>query len=215
MKKWKTKFIEFIIKKKILIFGKFILKSGRISPYFFNISLFSKGKDLDKLGKFYAHKLISMNKKFDLLFGIAYKGIPILISTVIALKNYFNINVSYSFNRKEIKQYGEKGQIIGENIQGKIIILDDVLTSGKSIKNIIKMINNNKKSKISNILVALNRNEFGKKNISAKKEIKEKYLCSISSIININDIIKYLKNKNIMKKNLKILLKYRKKYILK
>ncbi|NIG99409.1 MAG: orotate phosphoribosyltransferase [Buchnera aphidicola (Periphyllus acericola)] len=212
MKNLKKKFIKFIFKKKILIFGNFTLKSGIKSPYFFNISLFSKGKDLIKLGKFYAYFLIKNNKKFDLLFGIAYKGIPILIATVIALKKYFNINVPYSFNRKEKKKYGEKGEIIGSKIQGNIVIIDDVLTAGTAIKNTIKIIKKNKKTKISNILVALNRQEFTKKNISIKQEIQNNYSCKISSIININDIIKYLKKKNIMKKKLKILLKYKNKY---
>ncbi|CAL4324911.1 Orotate phosphoribosyltransferase [Buchnera aphidicola (Chaitophorus populicola)] len=211
MKDWKNQFIKFILKKKILIFGDFILKSNRKSPYFFNMALLSTGKDLKKLGKFYAQALINLNIKFDLLFGVAYKGIPILIATILALKNYFNLNIPYSFNRKEIKKYGEKGETIGHKIQGKIVLIDDIITAGTAIKNTIKIIHKNKNSQISNILVAIDRKEFGKNKLSAKKEIENKYLCQISSIIDINDIILYLKNKNIMKKKLKTLIRYQEK----
>lgn len=211
MKDWKNQFIKFILKKKILIFGDFILKSNRKSPYFFNMALLSTGKDLKKLGKFYAQALINLNIKFDLLFGVAYKGIPILIATILALKNYFNLNIPYSFNRKEIKKYGEKGETIGHKIQGKIVLIDDIITAGTAIKNTIKIIHKNKNSQISNILVAIDRKEFGKNKLSAKKEIENKYLCQISSIIDINDIILYLKNKNIMKQKLKTLIRYQEK----
>jgi orotate phosphoribosyltransferase len=211
MKDWKNQFIKFILKKKILIFGDFILKSNRKSPYFFNMALLSTGEDLKKLGKFYAQALINLNIKFDLLFGVAYKGIPILIATILALKNYFNLNIPYSFNRKEIKKYGEKGETIGHKIQGKIVLIDDIITAGTAIKNAIKIIHKNKNSKISNILVAIDRKEFGKNKLSAKQEIENKYLCQISSIIDINDIILYLKNKNIMKKKLKTLIRYQEK----
>ncbi|CAL4324550.1 orotate phosphoribosyltransferase [Buchnera aphidicola] len=213
MKKWKKKFIKFMLKKKILTFGNYILKSNRKSPYFFNMSLFSSGKDLYTLGKFYARALINLNLNFDILFGVAYKGIPILISTVIALKKKYNINVRYAFNRKEIKKYGEKGQIVGNKIYGKIIIIDDIITAGTAIENTIKILQKNKKIQISNILLALDRKEFGKKKSFAKNEIEKKYSCKISSIININDIITYLKKKKIMKKELKILTKHKKKYI--
>ncbi|MCW5197453.1 orotate phosphoribosyltransferase [Buchnera aphidicola] len=214
MKNWKNKFIEFILNKRILIFGDFILKSNRKSPYFFNMSLFSTGEDLKKIGKFYAQTLVNLNIEFDVLFGIAYKGIPILISTILALKNDFNINKPYSFNRKEIKTYGEKGETVGHKIQGKIVLIDDIITAGTAIKNAINIINKNKDSKISNILVAIDRKESGTTKLSAKKEIEKKYLCQISSIIDINDIILYLKNKNIMKKQLKILIQHQEKNFL-
>ncbi|NIH16860.1 MAG: orotate phosphoribosyltransferase [Buchnera aphidicola (Periphyllus lyropictus)] len=207
MKEIKKKFIKFILKKKILIFGNFILKSKIKSPYFFNISSLSTGKDLYTLGKFYAKTLIKLNIKFDSLFGIAYKGIPILIATVIALKNKFNINVPYSFNRKETKTYGEKGNIVGNLIKGKIIIIDDVFTSGTAIKNAIKIIKKYKDIKIKHILLSLDRKEFKELNLSKNKRKKNSF--QISSIININDIIHYLKKKNIMKKELKILIKHK------
>ncbi|WII23655.1 orotate phosphoribosyltransferase [Buchnera aphidicola] len=213
MKQWKKKFIEFMIKKKILKFGNFTLKCNRKSPYFFNMALFHTGKDLYTLGTFYAQALVNLNIKFDLLFGIAYKGIPIVISTVIALKKIYNINIKYSFNRKEIKKYGEKGNTVGSKLHGNIVIIDDILTAGTAIKNTLKFLLN-KKKKISNILVALDRKEFGNKNSFAKNDIEKKYSCKISSIINIDDITNYLKSKKIMKEKLKILLKYREKYIL-
>ncbi|CAL4324628.1 Orotate phosphoribosyltransferase [Buchnera aphidicola (Chaitophorus sp. 3695)] len=211
MKIWKNQFIEFILNKKILIFGDFVLKSNQKSPYFFNMSLLSTGDDLKKIGKFYAQALINLNIKFDVLFGIAYKGIPILISTILALKNDFNLNIPYSFNRKEIKKYGEKGEIVGHKIQGRIVLIDDIITAGTAIKNAINIINKNKNSKILHILVAIDRKEHQKNKISAKKEIQNKYLCQISSIIDINDIILYLKNKNILKEQLNILIKHQEK----
>lgn len=211
MKNWKNQFIEFILKKKILVFGNFILKSKRKSPYFFNTSHINTGKDLKKIGKFYAQALINLNIKFDLLFGIAYKGIPILISTILALKNDFNINKPYSFNRKEIKKYGEKSAIVGHKIQGKIVLIDDIITTGTAIKNTIKIINKNNNAYVSNVLVAINRKEFKKNKSSQKKEIKKKYLYKISSIIDINDIISYLKKRNIMREKLDILINYTKK----
>ncbi|CAL4324059.1 orotate phosphoribosyltransferase [Buchnera aphidicola] len=202
MNKQKKKFIKFSIKNKALKFGNFYLKSERKSPYFFNISQFYKGKNISKLGKFYAQKIINQKIKFDVLFGIAYKGIPIVISTVIALKKYFNLNIPYCFNRKETKTYGEKGNVIGSKILNKkIIILDDVLTSGKAIKEAISIIKKEKTSRIVKIIVSLNRQEHKKK----------KYLKNVSSIIKIKHIIKFCKKKkNIKKKNLQKIIQYHK-----
>lgn len=131
---WKKEFIDFSFKKKALKFGSFILKSGRTSPYFFNSGLLSSGKDIIKIGVLYAHSIIDSKIEFDILFGAAYKGIPIVVATSIALKNFYNLNIPYVFNRKEKKKYGEKGDLIGQKIQNKkIIILDDVVTSGTAI----------------------------------------------------------------------------------
>ncbi|XBC43294.1 MAG: orotate phosphoribosyltransferase [Buchnera aphidicola (Meitanaphis flavogallis)] len=193
MNNWNQKFIQFCFEKKILQFGKFKLKSGKESSFFFNFSLFNTGFDLEKLGFFYAKTIVQNNINYNLLFGIAYKGIPIAISTTIALKKYFNINVKYCFNRKEIKNHGEKGMFVGNYLTKNILILDDVITSGSSIQNTIKIIESydNGKNLISNIVVALDRRMH--KNIDLTK-IEHKYNFKITSIINIKDIINYIKN---------------------
>ncbi|XBC40729.1 MAG: orotate phosphoribosyltransferase [Buchnera aphidicola (Nurudea yanoniella)] len=199
MKNWKQEFIQFCFTRKILKFGKFKLKSGETSSFFFNFSHFNKGYDLEKLGFFYAKKIIESQINYNALFGIAYKGIPIVITATIALKKYFNINTSYCFNRKEIKNYGEHGNFIGCNLKKKnILILDDVITSGISIKNAIDTIQFNEISNnnlISGILVALDRR---KKQNSSSKILKKKHNVKIISIIKIYDIINYIKNKKIL-----------------
>ncbi|WP_343189432.1 orotate phosphoribosyltransferase [Buchnera aphidicola] len=206
MNNFKKKFIKFIIKKKALKFGTFKLKSGKISPYFFNSSVFKKPKDIIKLSEFYTKIIINSKIKFNLLFGFSYKGIPIVISTIITLFKKYNINIPYCFNRKEKKKHGEKGKLIGSSIKNKkIIILDDVLTSGITIQKNIKIFK--KKAKINAIIVAFDRQE--KKKNSIIKKIQKKI--KIITIININDIIKYLKKNKKMKKELKLIINYNKK----
>ena len=196
-------------KKKILNFGKFILKSGRTSPYFFNSSLLYTGQDISKIGFFYARAIIDLNIKFDMLFGTAYKGIPIVVSTAIALKNKYNLNIPYSFNRKEEKKYGEKGRLVGTKIKNKkIIILDDVITSGISIDHAIKIIEN-EQAEISSIFVLLDRKEKTNNNLYSIKN-KKKY--KVNSIITINDFISYLSEEKKLKKYVKKLIEYRIQY---
>ncbi|XBC38691.1 MAG: orotate phosphoribosyltransferase [Buchnera aphidicola (Melaphis rhois)] len=197
MNNLKRKFVKFCFERKILQFGNFNLKSGEKSSFFFNFSLFNTGSDLDKLGRFYATTIIKNNINYSSLFGIAYKGIPIVISTTIALKKYFNINKKYCFNRKEIKQHGEKGRFIGNKLTKNILIIDDVITSGLSITSTIDTIesNTNLNNLIFSILVALDRRT--NKNMSLTNSIK-KYNFKIFSIINMQDIINYIKsNKNL------------------
>ncbi|AAO27209.1 orotate phosphoribosyltransferase [Buchnera aphidicola str. Bp (Baizongia pistaciae)] len=204
MCKWKIQFLDFCLEKKVLKFGKFQLKSGKCSPYYFNSGLFNTGNDLQKLGYFYAKTIIESNLDYKAIFGVAYKGIPIVISTAIALRKYFNINIPYCFNRKELKKHGEKGNFIGQKLTGKIILLDDVMTSGFSINDTINFIHSHANTKISGIIIALDRtrNINNKKNI--QKNIEKKYNLKIFSIISILDIINYFKKK----KHLHIYLKY-------
>ena len=195
--KWKIQFLNFCLEKKVLKFGKFQLKSGKYSPYFFNSGFFNTGEDLQKLGYFYAKTIIESKLNYETIFGVAYKGIPIVISTTIALKKHFNINVPYCFNRKELKKHGERGNFIGNSLSKNIILLDDVITSGISISDTIKFIYSHTKSKISGIVVALDRTK--KKNNTKKdilKNIEKKYNLKIYSIINIMDIIHYFKKQN-------------------
>lgn len=190
------KFYRISFKKKVLKFGKFILKSGRTSPYFFNSGLLSTGQDIKKIGLIYAHAIINLNIEFDMLFGAAYKGIPIVIATSIALKEKYNLDIPYSFNRKENKKHGEKGYLIGNKIrQKRIIILDDVITSGISINQSIQIIKK-EEGEISSIFVLLDRKE--KLNNNLYLDIKNN--TQINSIITIDDIIFYLSRKKQLKK---------------
>lgn len=195
-------------KKKVLNFGTFILKSGRKSPYFFNSGLLSTGKETAKIGLFYARAIMDLNIKFDVLFGPSYKGIPIVVSTSIALKNQYNLNISYAFNRKEEKKYGEQGQLIGGDIKNKkIIILDDVITSGMSINHSIKIIEK-ENSKISSIFVLLDRKEKQESNLNKTNYLKKQKSHKINSIITIDDLIVYLSKKEKLKKYADQLIKY-------
>lgn len=194
MNNYKKKFIEYSIKKQALLFGNFKLKSGRISSYFFNIGAFNQGKDIKYIGQIYAKLLLDLRLDFDVLFGPSYKGIPIVISTIIALQKTYKLNKIYSFNRKEMKSYGEKGIIIGGPIRGNVIILDDVITAGTSIYESKKILKNYKETNIIGALVALDRQEIFK-NLYAKEIIENKCKFKVYSIITISDIKKYLDRK--------------------
>ncbi|ACL30345.1 orotate phosphoribosyltransferase [Buchnera aphidicola str. APS (Acyrthosiphon pisum)] len=209
---WKKEFIDFSFKKKVLKFGVFQLKSGRISPYFFNSGLLSTGIDIIKIGLFYARSIIDSKNKFDVLFGPAYKGIPIAVATSIALKNHYNLNVPYSFNRKEYKEHGEKGDLIGSTIYKKrVIILDDVITSGTAIHHSIKIIEKQEAS-ISSIFVLLDRKEKGIRKLSTINHFRNQKSYKIISIITIDDLIEYVLEDKKLKEHIPQLIKYREKY---
>ncbi|WP_343192396.1 orotate phosphoribosyltransferase [Buchnera aphidicola (Formosaphis micheliae)] len=210
---WKQEFIHFSIKRKALIFGEFKLKSGRFSPYFFNSGSFYTGHDICKLGYFYARVMVESKIKLSTLYGLAYKGIPIVTATIFSLYKYYNINLSFCFNRKKTKEYGEGGNLIGYNYEKNIIMIDDVITAGVAIRDSIKSIKKNTtKLNISTIVVALDRQELGCNNISAVQELEKENNCKIISIINIQDLIQYLSDKKDMKTNLEKLHKYRINY---
>lgn len=209
---WKKNFIEFCLRKKVLKFGKFILKSGRTSPYFFNSGLLCTGKEAIQISLFYARSIIQSKIKFDVIFGPSYKGIPIVVATAIALKNYYNLNIPYNFNRKEEKKYGEKGILIGKQIKNKkVIILDDVITSGIAISNSINTIEE-QQGKISSIFVLLDRKEKKQKNLNNRNFFKNEKNYKVISIITIDDVIFYLQEKKILKNQLLELMHYREKY---
>ncbi|CRK85995.1 Orotate phosphoribosyltransferase [Candidatus Providencia siddallii] len=210
MKDYQYDFINFALKKQVLKFGDFILKSGRKSPYFLNSGLFNTGSDLLLIGSFYAQLLLDSLIKYDVILGLAYKGIPIVTAMVIALKQQYGINISYCFNRKNIKKYGECGVLIGSPLKGHVVIVDDVITAGTSIRESIKIINQ-QNVKISGALICFDRQEKGKGEISATKEIERDY-CKVYSIVTINDLIVYLSNSKGMEKHLIALNEYREKY---
>ncbi|PPI86363.1 orotate phosphoribosyltransferase [Candidatus Pantoea edessiphila] len=211
MKEWQYKFIEFTLKKQIIKFGNFTLKSGRKSPYFFDIGSLSNGYDLSKLGCFYAQALIDSGIKIDVLFGLAYKGIPIVTAMSIILARNHNIKIPFCFNRKEIKGYGEGGVLIGSNLYGKVMLIDDVITTGITIYESIKIINSYE-ANLTSILIALDREEHKFTKTNDIKGIENDYQCKIISIISLSNLIEYLKKEPNMSNNLKHIYSYQDKY---
>ena len=192
MKSYKSEFIEFALDRQALKFGEFTLKSGRKSPYFFNAGLFNTGKDLALLGRFYAAALMDTNLKYDVIFGPAYKGIPIVSSTVVALSEHHNVDVPYCFNRKEAKDHGEGGNLVGSSIyQQRVMLVDDVITAGTAIRESMRILEDNQ-SKLAGVLICLDRQEKGRGDLSAIQEIKQTYHCDVISIITLDDLIHYL-----------------------
>ena len=192
MEQYQKDFVDFTLETGVLKFGEFTLKSGRISPYFFNAGLFNKGSHLSQLGKFYAQAIEASNLKFDVLFGPAYKGIPLASATAIALNDSLNRNVPYSFNRKEVKDHGEGGNIVGHPLEGDILIIDDVITAGTAIREAQDIINAND-ANTKGVIVALDRQEKGKGELSAIQEVEQIFGIRVLSIINLSHIIDYLK----------------------
>ena len=213
MQNYQFQFLEFVIEHQILKFGEFKLKSGRISPYFFNTGLFNSGKKLDFLAKSYAEAIVESNLAFDVLFGPAYKGIPLVASTAIALTKYHDLDKPFAFNRKEVKQHGEKGLVVGANLEGRVLILDDVITAGTAIREVSEIIGS-KNTSISGIAVALDRQERGLGELSAIQEIEKMLDTSVISIINLENIIAYLGSSNDgeLLKYLDAVLEYKKLY---
>ena len=190
MKNSTKKFIKFAIEQDILKFGEFKTKAGRLSPYFFNLGLINDGQSLKKIGEFFAEFIHNNNLSFDLLYGPAYKGISLVSSTSIALTQ-FNKNIPFAFNRKEIKDHGEGGQIIGHPIEGNVLILDDVISAGTSIRESVDIIKSNGGNP-SGIIVAIDRQEKGKANLTAIDEVKKELHVNVYSLINLTDVINYL-----------------------
>ena len=192
MEQYQKDFVDFTLETGVLKFGEFTLKSGRISPYFFNAGLFNTGSHLSQLGNFYAQAIEASNLQFDVLFGPAYKGIPLAAATAIALNDNFNRNVPYSFNRKEAKDHGEGGSIVGHPLEGDILIIDDVITAGTAIREAQDIINANG-ANTKGVIVALDRQEKGKGELSAIQEVEQIFGIRVLSIINLSHIIEHLK----------------------
>lgn len=191
MKAYQREFIEFALRKQVLRFGEFTLKSGRKSPYFFNAGLFNTGRDLAQLGRFYAAALNESGVEFDLLFGPAYKGIPIATTTAVALADHYDRDVPYCFNRKEAKTHGEGGNLVGSALQGRVMLVDDVITAGTAIRESMEIIAANQAS-LAGVMIALNRMERGQGALSAIQEVERDYGCQVIAIITLNDLISYL-----------------------
>lgn len=211
MKAYQQEFIEFALERNVLKFGEFKLKSGRQSPYFFNAGLFNTGRDLARLGRFYAAALIDKNINYDLLFGPAYKGIPIATTTAVALAEHYDLDKPYCFNRKEKKDHGEGGYLVGSELKGNVMLVDDVITAGTAIRESMDIINSCGAS-LAGVLIALDRQEKGNGELSAIQEVERDYGCDVISIIQLADLITFLADKPNMENELAAVSQYREKY---
>ena len=192
MLNYKKDFIAYALDCGVLKFGEFHLKSGRTSPYFFNTGLFNTGAQLGKLGHFYAQALLQSSINPDILYGPAYKGIPLVSATSIAYAQITGKDIPFSFNRKEAKDHGEGGSLVGAPLQGKVIILDDVITAGTSVRESVEIINH-AGAIPAGVLIALDRQEKGLNDCSAIQEVEERFNMPVIAIITLENIIDYLK----------------------
>ena len=211
MENYKQQFIEFALARQVLKFGEFTLKSGRVSPYFFNAGLFNQGTDLARLGEFYAAALQDAGLQYDMIFGPAYKGIPIATAVSIALFNRFDINKPVCFNRKETKDHGEGGNLIGSPLRGKVLLVDDVITAGTAIRESMQLIQANN-AQLSAVLIALNRQERGNGELSAIQEVERDYQCDVLSIIDFADLMAFIETQPEYQQYLPAMRAYREQY---
>ena len=184
----KNRFLKLALECEILRFGDFTLKSGRASPYFFNAGLFNTGSALASLGQYYAETIVNSGIKFDVLFGPAYKGIPLASVTATALYEQHHIDTPYAFNRKEIKAHGEGGQIVGAALKGRILVIDDVITAGTAIREAADIISANH-AEMAGILIALDRQERGQGERSAVQEVEDEFSVPVISIASVADLM--------------------------
>ncbi|MBW3689307.1 orotate phosphoribosyltransferase [Vibrio cholerae] len=211
MKAYQREFIEFALEKQVLKFGEFTLRSGRKSPYFFNAGLFNTGRDLARLGRFYAAALVDSGIEFDVLFGPAYKGIPIATTTAVALADHHDVDTPYCFNRKEAKNHGEGGNLVGSKLEGRVMLVDDVITAGTAIRESMELIQANK-ADLAGVLVAIDRQEKGKGELSAIQEVERDFGCAVISIVSLTDLITYLEQQGNNTEHLEAVKAYRAQY---
>jgi orotate phosphoribosyltransferase len=191
MRDYQKQFLDYVIQRNILRFGEFTLKSGRQSPYFFNAGLFNTGEALAFIGRCYAAAIEDSGIAFDVLFGPAYKGIPLATATTVALAEHFKRDVPYCFNRKEAKDHGEGGSIVGSPLAGRVLVVDDVITAGTAIREVMGIIDA-AGATAAGVVVALDRQEKGQGTLSAIGEIREQYGIPVVSIVSLDQIVSYL-----------------------
>lgn len=211
MQHYKIEFIRFALSRNVLRFGEFTLKSGRISPYFFNAGLFNTGADLARLGEFYAKAIQANGLEYDVIFGPAYKGIPIGTTVSVALFNQFGLDKPVCFNRKEAKDHGEGGNLIGSPLQGNVLLVDDVITAGTAIREAMDIIETNQ-ARLSAVVIALNRKEKGKGELSAIQEVERDYQCNVLSIIDLDDLMQFIEQDSQYSQYLPAMKAYREQY---
>ncbi len=211
MRGYKREFIELALELGVLRFGEFTLKSGRVSPYFFNAGLFNTGYAAAKLGRFYAAAIAASNIRFDMLFGPAYKGIPLAALAAAALAEQHDIDVPYSFNRKEVKAHGEGGSIVGAPLSGGVLVVDDVITAGTAVREAYQVISA-AGAEVAGLIISLDRQERGRGPYSAVQEIKQSLDIPVISIVQLDDLIDILEESSEYEEFLEPVLNYRKQY---
>jgi len=211
MNNYKTQFIDNALDSGALKFGQFRLKSGRLSPHFFNAGEFYQGKALAALGQCYAAAIVESGIEFDVLFGPAYKGITLAAATSIALAEQHGLDVPYCFNRKEAKSHGEGGTIVGAPLEGRVLIIDDVITAGTAIREVMAMVEQ-AGAKAAGVVIGVDRKERGNGQSSAIQEVEQQFEIPVVSIINIDDILTYLEAKADMQELVEQIKEYRKEY---
>ncbi|WNF46652.1 orotate phosphoribosyltransferase [Pseudomonas sp. SG20056] len=211
MQAYQRDFIRFAIERGVLRFGQFTLKSGRISPYFFNAGLFDSGLALAQLGRFYAAAVVDSGIDFDVLFGPAYKGIPLAATTAVALAEHHQRDMPWCFNRKEAKDHGEGGTLVGAPLAGRVLIIDDVITAGTAIREVMQIIQA-QGAQAASVLIALNRQERGKGELSAIQEVERDYGMPVVSIVSLEQVLEYLAEDAELKQYLPAVQAYRAEY---
>ncbi len=211
MQDYQREFLDFAITQGVLRFGEFTLKSGRTSPYFFNIGLFNSGRTLARLGRYYAKAIVHSGIDFQMLFGPAYKGIPLVSATAIALADHHDRDLPWCFNRKEAKHYGEGGSAIGAPLAGRVLIIDDVITAGTAIRDAMALLKANH-AQAAGVVIALDRQERGQGKLSAIQEVEQHHGISVVSIAKLDDLTAYLTDKAEYSRTLAAVHVYRQRY---
>jgi len=211
MQDYRREFLEFALQRGVLRFGEFTLKSGRRSPYFFNAGLFNSGAALAALGRFYARAIIESGIEFDMLFGPAYKGIPLVAVTAAALAEQHGRDLPWCFNRKEPKDHGEGGQLVGAPLKGRVLIVDDVITAGTAVRESLSLIRSASATPIG-LVIALDRQERGQGEKSAIAELRESEHIEVTAIARLEDLIAWLTSRPELASTLAALQAYRQRY---
>jgi len=211
MKDYQREFLDFCLAIGVLRFGEFTLKSGRVSPYFFNAGLFNTGRSLARLGWFYAQAIRHAGIEFDILYGPAYKGIPLACTTAIALAEHFDRDVPYAFNRKEAKKHAEGGIIVGHPLQGRVLIIDDVISAGLSVGESVEIIRQ-AAATAAGVVIALNRQERGQGILSAVDEVETNWNIQVTSIVTLETLVTYLGEQHESRRHLEAIETYRAQY---
>jgi len=211
MQAYQRDFIRFAIERGVLRFGEFTLKSGRTSPYFFNAGLFNTGLALAQLGRFYAAAVVESGIDFDVIFGPAYKGIPLAAATAISLAEHHQRDLPWCFNRKEAKDHGEGGTLVGSPLNGRVLIVDDVITAGTAIREVMQIIRA-QGAQAAGVLIALNRQERGQGELSAIQEVERDYDMPVVSIVSLVQVLDFLAQDEQLKRHLPAVEAYRDQY---
>ena len=212
MQAYQRDFIRFAIDRGVLRFGEFTLKSGRTSPYFFTAGLFNSGSALAQLGRFYAAAIVESGISFDVLFGPAYKGIPLAAATAVALAEHHGQDLPWCFNRKEAKAHGEGGSLVGAPLAGDVLIIDDVITAGTAIREVMQIIASQDGAKAAGVLIALNRQERGNGELSAIQEVERDFGIPVVSIVSLNQVLQFLEDDSQLKQHLPAVRAYREQF---